>query len=140
VIYRDQQQTIDKKLMVLKENANKCFLLAPLARNHLNICQGSSLMIKATIIRSVITKKKGYVELTNMWFTNKLLTKMQCFYTNTPKKILARSARSLSFIKNAKLLVSRLRSWLFCVLQINVTSINMWFTATNKLLTRNWWF
>ena len=66
VIYRDQQQTIDKKLMVLKENANKCFLLAPLARNHLNICQSSSLMIKATIIRSVITKKKGYVELTNM--------------------------------------------------------------------------
>ena len=65
MIYRDQQ-TIDKKLMVLKENANKRFLLAPLARNHLNICQGSSLMIKATIIRSVITKKKGYVEFTNM--------------------------------------------------------------------------
>ena len=103
------QQTIDKKLMVLKKNANKFFLLAPLARNHLNICQVSSLIIKATIIRSVITKK------------------------NTPRKILARSARSLSFIKNAKLLVSRLRSWLFSVWQIKgyVASINMWFT--NKL-------
>ena len=62
------QQTIDKNLMFLKENAEN----SPSSLRSLVITytwfQVSSLMIKAIIIRSVMTKKKGACDLpTNYW-------------------------------------------------------------------------
>ena len=56
------QQTIDKNVMFLKENANKKSSLSPLARNHYKNVHASSFMIKAIIIRSVIKKKGGSID------------------------------------------------------------------------------